>query len=87
MAIGPCPAHIALAQRLLTARARLYPDQLARAQAMAQQAHRGPLRADQVQWLEDGCSALGLAPSSPPGAPPSFGPLPLRPPVSQAPRA
>ncbi len=79
MAIGSCAAHVALCHALLGARSRLRPSSLTMALQMARAAQARPLTAGQVEWLQAGVAALGLAPCVP-ASPPSFGALPLRPP-------
>jgi hypothetical protein len=82
VAIGPCAEHVALVQALLGARSQLRPSSLAMALQMARTAQARPLTPGQVAWLREGVAALGLTIA--PASPPSFGPLPLRPPCRAA---
>ena len=79
MAVGPCAEHVALVQALLGARSQLRPSSLTMALQMARTAQARPLTPGQVEWLRSGLAALDLTPCAP-ASPPSFGPLPLRPP-------
>mgnify|MGYP003545759488 FL=1 len=79
MAVGPCAEHVALCRALLSARSQLRPSSLTMALQMARDAQAHPLSAGQVEWLRSGLAALDLTPCAP-ASPPSFGPLPMRPP-------
>ena len=83
MAVGPCAEHVALVQALLGARSQLRPSSLTMALQMARTAQARPLTPGQVEWLRSGLAALDLTPCAP-ASPPSFGPLPLRPPCRAA---